>query len=46
MSVAIDADAPAREKTEFDAEFDTTEDADDELVCPTCVYTCFDSYTQ
>ena len=45
MSVAIDADAPAREKTEFDAEFGTTED-DDELVCPTCVYTCFDSYTQ
>ena len=46
MSVAIDTDGTAREKTEFDAAFDTTEDNDDELVCPTCVYTCFDSYTQ
>jgi hypothetical protein len=31
MSVAIDTDALAREKTEFDAEFDTTTEFDAEF---------------
>jgi hypothetical protein len=43
MSVAIDTDATAREKTEFDAEFDTDEHqmTDDEPICDLSCGTAF-----
>ncbi len=47
MSVAIDTDALAREKTEFDAEFDTTDEeqtADDEPICDLSCGTAFTIY--